>query len=139
MLQVHDIGQQMTAFENTYNFQIGHEFYGRIRKDQSDNNIGSILEEALLSVIQENKTNQFIFCISNEKGGPASLFLSKKHCYIFVPHSRNWHGLPIDVGTSILASFKSWQNMILHVHFKLAVSMQQTKLHGLIFHVCCLL
>ena len=81
MLQVHDIGPQVTAFENTYDFHIGHEFFGRIRKDQADNNIGSTLEKATFSVIQENKTDQFILCIGNEKGGSASLlFISKKNC-----------------------------------------------------------
>ena len=84
LLQVHDIGPQITAFENTY------DFHRRIRKDKADNNIGSTLEKATFSVIQENKTNQFILCIGNEKGGSASLlFISKKHCYIFDPHSRN--------------------------------------------------
>ena len=39
----------------------------------------------------------------------------KKHCYIFDPHSRNSCGLPIDGRTSILASFKSRQNMISHI------------------------
>ena len=118
LLQVHDIGPQVTAFENTYDFHIGCEFFGRIRKDQADNNIGSTLEKATFSVIQENKTDQFILCIGNEKGGSASLlFISKKHCYIFDPHSRNSCGLPIDGGTSILASFKSRQNMLSHIHF----------------------
>ena len=121
MLQVHDIGPQVTAFENTYDFHIGHEFFGRIIKYQADNNIGSTLEKAAFSVIQQNKTDQFILCIlciGNEKGGSASLlFISKKHCYIFDPHSRNSCGLPIDGGTSILASFKSRQNMISHIHF----------------------
>ena len=110
LLQVHDIGPQITAFENTYDFHIGREFFGRIRKDKADYNIGSTLEKATFSVIQENKTNQFILCIGNEKGGSASLlFISKKHCYIFDPHSRNSCGLPIDGRTSILASFKSRQ------------------------------
>ena len=118
LLQVHDIGPQVTAFENTYDFHIGREFFGRIRKDQADNNIGSTLEKATFSVIQENKTDQLILCIGNEKGGSASLlFISKKHCYIFDPHSRNSCGLPIDGGTSILASFKSRQNMISHIRF----------------------
>ena len=117
LLQVHDIGPQITAFENT-DFHIGCEFFGRIRKDQVDNSIGSTLEKATFSVIQENKTNQFILCISNEKGGSASLlFISKKHCYILDPHSRNSCGLPIDGGTSILAYFKSRQNMISHICF----------------------
>ena len=89
---------------------------GRIRKDKADNNIGSTLEQATFSVIQENKTDQYILCIDNEKGGAASLlFISKKHCYIFDPHSRNSCGLPIDGGTSILASFKSRQSMISHI------------------------
>ena len=35
LLQVHDIGPQITAFENTYDFHIGHEFFGRIRKDKA--------------------------------------------------------------------------------------------------------
>ena len=51
------IGPQITAFENTYDFHIGHEFFGRIRKDKADNNIGSTLEKATFSVIQENKTD----------------------------------------------------------------------------------
>ena len=119
MLQVHDIGPQITAFENTYDFHIGHEFFGRIRKDKADNNIGSTLEKATFSVIQENKTDRYILCIlciGNEKGAAASLlFISKKNCYMFDPHSRNSCGLPIDSGTSILASFKSRQNMISHI------------------------
>ena len=123
LLQVHDIGPQITAFENTYDFHIGHEFFGRIRKDKADNNIGSTLEKATFSVIQENKTDRYILCIGNEKGGTASLlFISKKHCYIFDPHSRNSCGLPIDGGTSILASFKSRQNMISHIHVINSVS-----------------
>ena len=60
MLQVHDIGPQITAFENTYDFHIGHEFFGRIRKDKADNNIGSTLEKATFSVIQENKTDRYM-------------------------------------------------------------------------------
>ena len=87
LLQVQDIGPQITAFENTYDFHIGCKFFGRIRKDKADENIGSTLEKATFSVIQENKTDQFILCIlciGNEKGGSASLlFISKKHCYIF--------------------------------------------------------
>ena len=63
LLQVHDIGPQVTAFKNTYDFHIGCEIFGRIRKDQADNNIGSTLEKASFSVIQENKTDQFILCI----------------------------------------------------------------------------
>ena len=79
LLQVHDIGPQITAFENTYDFHIGRKFFGRIRKDKADNNIGSLLEKATFSIIQENKTNQFILCIGNEKGASASLlFISKK-------------------------------------------------------------
>ena len=122
-MQVHDIGPQVTAFENTYDFHIGRELFVRIRKDKADNNIGSTLEKATFSVIQENKTNQFLLCIGNEKGGSASLlFISKKHFYIFDPHSRNSCGLPIDGGTSILASFKSRQNMISHIHLTNSVS-----------------
>ena len=30
LLQVHDIGPQITAFENTYDFHIGCEFFGKI-------------------------------------------------------------------------------------------------------------
>ena len=112
LLQVHDIGPQITA----------SEFFGRIRIDKADNNIGSTLEKATFSVIQENKTDQYILCIGNEKGGAASLFISKQHCYIFDPHSRNSCGLPIDGGTSILASFKSRQNMISHIHVIKSVS-----------------
>ena len=123
LLQVHDIGPQITAFENTYDFHIGHEFFGRIRKDKADNNIGSTLENATFSVIQQNKTDRYILCIGNEKGGTTSLlFISKKHCYIFDPHSRNSCGLPIDGGTSILASFKSRQNMISHIRVINSVS-----------------
>ena len=126
LLQVHDIGPQITAFENTYDFHIGCEFFGRIRKDKADNNIGSTLEKATFSVIQENKTDRYILCIlciGNEKGGAASLlFISKKHCYIFDPHGRNSCGLPIDDGTSILASFKSRQNMIPHIRVINSVS-----------------
>ena len=125
LLQVHDIGPQITAFENTYDFHIGHEFFGRIKKDKADNNIGSTLEKATFSVIQENKTDRYILCIlciGNEKGGTASLFISKKNCYMFDPHSRNSCGLPIDSGTSILASFKSRQNMISHIRVINSVS-----------------
>ena len=57
LLQVHDIGPQITAFKNTYDFHIGREFFGRIGKDKADNNIGSTLEKATFSVIQENKTD----------------------------------------------------------------------------------
>ena len=57
-----------------------------------------------------------ILCVGNEKGASASLlFISLEHCYIFDPHSRNSYGLPGDSGTSILASFKSRKNMILHI------------------------
>ena len=66
LLQVHDIGPQITAFENTYDFHIGWSFLEE-------------LEKATFSIIQENKTNQFILCIGNEKGDSASLlFISKK-------------------------------------------------------------
>ena len=51
LLQVNDIGPQITAFKNTYNFHIEHEFFGRIGKDQVDNNIGSTLEKTTFSVI----------------------------------------------------------------------------------------
>ena len=47
LLQVNDIGPQ-----NTYNFHIGLEFFGRIGKHQLDNDIGSTLENATFSVIQ---------------------------------------------------------------------------------------
>ena len=105
------------------NFHIVCEFFGRIGKDQLDNNIGSTLEKATFSVIQENKTNQFILCVGNKKGGfPSLLFISKKCCYIFDPHSRNSWGLPIDGGTSILASFKSRQNIISHIRFMNSLS-----------------
>ena len=121
MLQVHDIGPQITTFQNTYDFHIGCEFFGTISKQQSDNNICSTLENSTFSIIQENESNQFILCIlciGNEKGGSASLlFISNKQCYIFDLHSRNLYGLPIYCGTSILASFKSWENTILHIHF----------------------
>ena len=36
LLQVQDIGPQITAFENTHDFYIGDVFYGKIRKDQSE-------------------------------------------------------------------------------------------------------
>ena len=63
------------------------------------------------------KRKELILCVGNEKGGSASLlFISNEHCYIFDPHSRNSYGLPVDSGTSILASFKSRKNMILHIH-----------------------
>ena len=126
LLQVNDISPQIAAFQNTYNFHIGREFFGTITKQQSHNHIGSTLEKATFSVIQENKTKEFILCIlcvGNEKGGSASLlFISKKHCYIFDPHSRNSCGLPVDSGTSILASFKNGKNMILHIRFINALS-----------------
>ena len=57
-----------------------------------------------------------ILCVGNEKGGSASLlFISNEHCYIFDLHSINSYGLPVDSGTSILTSFKSKKNMILHI------------------------
>ena len=119
MLQVNDISPLITAFQNTYNFHIGHEFFGTIRKQQSHNHIGSTLKKAIFSVIQENKTKELVLCIlcvGNEKGGSASLlFIWNKHCYIFDPHSRNSCGLLVDSGTSILASLKSRKNMILHI------------------------
>ena len=91
MLQVHDIGPQITAFENTCDFHIGHEFLGRIRKDNADNNIGSSLEKATFSVIQENKTNQFILCIGNEKGGSASLLFISKNIVASLIHTVETH------------------------------------------------
>ena len=51
LLQVHDTGSQITAFQNTYNFHIGDEFFGRIKKDQADNHLGSTLENSTFSVI----------------------------------------------------------------------------------------
>ena len=73
--------------------------------------------KATFTANQENKNRQFILCVGNGKGGSASLlFISNKHCYIFDPHSRSSSGIPIDSGTSILASFKSRINMILHIH-----------------------
>ena len=140
MLQNHDIGPQITAFENTYDFHIGHEFFGRIRKDKADDNIGSTLEKATFSVIQENKTNQFllcILCIGNEKGGSASLlFISKNHYYISDPHSRNSCGLPIDGRTSILASFKSRQNIISHIHLINSVSQDSRQKPMNLYSMC---
>ena len=118
MLQVNDIGPQITAFQNTYNFPIEHEFFGRIRKDQSDNHIGSSLENSTFSVIhgEKKRIDLCILCVRNEKGGSALLlFISNEHCYIFDPHSRNSYGLPVDSGTSILVSFKSRKN-ILRIH-----------------------
>ena len=106
LLQVNDIGPKIIAFQNTHNFHIEHEFFGRIRKDQSD--IGSTLEKSTFTAIQENRKRQFILCVlcvGNEKGGSASLiFISDKHCYIFDPHSRSSSGIPIDSGTSRLHS-----------------------------------
>ena len=55
LLQVNDIGPKITAFQNTYNFCIGLEFFGRIRRDQSDNHIGSTLENSTFSVIHGKK------------------------------------------------------------------------------------
>ena len=49
--KLNDIGPQITAFQNTYNFCIGHGFFGRIRKHQSDNHIDSMLENSTFSVI----------------------------------------------------------------------------------------
>ena len=59
LLQVNDISPQITAFQNTYNFYIGREFFGTITKQQSHNHIGSTLEKATFSVIQENKTRVY--------------------------------------------------------------------------------
>ena len=119
LLQVNDVGPQITAFENPYNFCIGHEFFGRIRKHQSDNHVGSTLENSTFSVIHGEKRELIlcILCVENEKSSSASLlFISNEHCYVFDPHSRNSYGLPVDSGTSILASFKSRKNMILRIH-----------------------
>ena len=78
-----------------------------------------MLENSTVSVICRKKEKQLVLCIlcaGNEKGSAASLlFISNEHCYIFDPHSRNSYGLPVDSGTSILASFKSRKNMILHI------------------------
>ena len=63
MLQVNDIGPQITAFQNTYNFCIGQEFFGRIRKDQSHNHVGSMLENSTFSVIRRKKKKQWVLCI----------------------------------------------------------------------------
>ena len=73
MLQVHGIGPQITTFQNTYNFCIGHAFFGRIRKDQSDNHTGSTLENSTFSVICGKKEELVlcILCVGNEKGGSA--------------------------------------------------------------------
>ena len=79
LLQVHDIGPQITAFENTYDFHIGHEFFGRIRKDKADNNIGSTLEKSTFSVIQENKANQFFYVFYVL----AMRRVALHHCYLF--------------------------------------------------------
>ena len=46
---------------------------------------------------------------------------------MFDPHSRNSCGLPIDSGTSILASFKSRQNMISHIRVVNSVSEDSTQ------------
>ena len=90
LLQVNDIGPQINAFQNTYNFHIGLEFFGRIGKHQLDNHIGSTLENATFSVIQRKKKKELILCVGDEKGASASLlFRSQGHCYIFDPHSRN--------------------------------------------------
>ena len=51
LLQVNNIGPQINAFKSTYNFHIGHEFFRRIRRHQSDSHIGSTLENATFSVI----------------------------------------------------------------------------------------
>ena len=51
LLQVNDIGLQITAFQNTYNFCIGQEIFGRIGKDQSHNHVGSTLENSTFSII----------------------------------------------------------------------------------------
>ena len=71
----------------------------------------------LLFVKKKKELVLCILCVGNEKSGSASLlFISNEHCYIFDPHSRNPYGLPVDSGTSILASFKRRKNMILHIH-----------------------
>ena len=92
LLQVNDIGPQIIAFQNTYKFCIRHEFFGRVRQDQSDSDIGSRLENATFSVIRGKKKELVlcILCVGNEKSGSASLlFISNEHCYIFDLHSRN--------------------------------------------------
>ena len=80
---------------NTYNFQIEDEFFGKVRKDI---NIGTTLEKATFTVIQQSRRKKLILCIlcvGNEKGGSASLLcLSNKYCYIFDPCSRSSYGLP---------------------------------------------
>ena len=64
MLQVHDIGQQITAFENTYDFHIGHEFFGRIRKDKADNNIGSTLERLHFLLFKKTKQIDIFYVLA---------------------------------------------------------------------------
>ena len=106
LLQVNNIGPKITAFKNTYNFRIEQEFFGRIRKEQSDNDVGLTLENSTFSVIHGKEKKELslcILCVGNEKGGSASLLLiSNEHCYIFDPHSRNSYGLPSNSGTSTL-------------------------------------
>ena len=51
----------MILVQNTYNFHIRHDFFGRIRKDQSDTHIGSTLENSTFSVIHGKKTEQIDF------------------------------------------------------------------------------
>ena len=106
MLQVHDIGLHIAAFQSTYNFCIGDKFFGRIKKDQVDNH-GLNVRNSTFSVICGKRKKEFmcILCVGNEKDGSASLFTS--NCYIFDPHSRNSYGLYLDSGTSILVSFKT--------------------------------
>ena len=60
-LQVQSIGTQITEFGNTYNFQIEDEFFGRVRKDI---NIGTTLEKATFTVIQQNRGKKVNFMYS---------------------------------------------------------------------------
>ena len=92
LLQVQDIGPQITAFENTYDFHIGHEFYRRTRKDQSDN-IGSTLEEATFFVIPENKTNQFIlfYVLAMRKVVLHHYYLYRKNAVTSLIHTVETH------------------------------------------------
>ena len=111
LLQVNNIGPQINAFQNTYNFHIGLEFFGRIGKHQSDNHIGSTLEMLHFLLFNERRKKEFlcILCAGNEKGASASLlFISQEHCYIFDPHSRNSYGLQWNIYIGFIQKQKKY-------------------------------
>ena len=115
-LQVHEIGKEITMYNNLYAFQIRHEYFGQIHNQSALDTINMTLEKATFCALQQNKKYPWVYCIlcvGNQNGATASLLcLSVNTCYIFDPHSRNSHGQPVSDGTSVLMMFKNRQNMI---------------------------